>query len=569
MKNVFKITSLLLICLFLASAFTACGGNVTISIGTPPASLPLSSTSTPIDNTTLTDTKGTLTQDPAPSLPPPGTTEIVIPETYKPQSVDDAIADKRFAGVTIRFITTGDDYIAVRSICIDKSLEDFDPNYSVNVAVDKRNQMVEEALGVKIEIVNTMTQGGLSDYICLYFNSPMMNADIFSVHEYYDLMGAYGTYVTQMTNVTKDHFADFNYLASIGECYLDIDAPYWDKEAYDTISRYNQAYWITGDLSQKWLSTPSVSFINARIWEENSDKIKEKTGYDNIYELVDSGKWTIETVTEILDIVSENGTAGLVAYNQAKWTEYQRNNPTAEALFAGCNMSFTVENDDDTIPSFVKTSTSIKTFMNTVYPLYTHSTNRIINYNSYLDGPFGEVKQIVGEFAKGDSFITFSELGDGEYLKNNMKDDYYIVPMPKMNDNQSSYATMTGKNTNHFGIPSACPNPGAATATLELLGKYSYSTVTPAYYGEFLKDGYKTENKDSASRMIDLIRDSLYCDFITIWNNKIKDYSPLDLIHEYTGTKSLAIQYTAKLKSWQNWLINLEEEYLINGPKRN
>ena len=73
----------------------------------------------------------------------------------------------------------------------------------------------------------------------------------------------------------------------------------------------------------------------------------------------------------------------------------------------------------------------------------------------------------VEKFAKGSSLITFGRVNQSESLVN-MKEDYYIAPLPKSSESQPYRTSSQGFN-NVFGVLKSCENVSAATATLEIM----------------------------------------------------------------------------------------------------
>ena len=83
-------------------------------------------------------------------------------------------------------------------------------------------------------------------------------------------------------------------------------------------------------------------------------------------------------------------------------------------------------------------------------------------------------------------FTTWMLTGTN-YLRD-MKSDYGIIPMPKLDENQSEYSVFCHDGSSVFALPSTCRKADAASAVLEAMAAETYRTVTPAYFEIALED---------------------------------------------------------------------------------
>jgi len=102
-----------------------------------------------------------------------------------------------------------------------------------------------------------------------------------------------------------------------------------------------------------------------------------------------------------------------------------------------------------------------------------------------------------------------------------MSDDFYLIPDPKLDQNQQEYRSAMVDDNQILGISYTCQNVGATTATLELMAYLSSQGITSLYFDEVLK--YKYSRDDSTAEMVDLVHDSVYTDFVLIWERWLWD----------------------------------------------
>ncbi|MBO5745432.1 MAG: hypothetical protein J6R60_06535, partial [Clostridia bacterium] len=200
-----------------------------------------------------------------------------------------------FEGEEIGIVVSGGE-LATRSITLP---EDADPTYTVNVAVQQRNDQVEQLLNVVLVPKETIGMQAMVTHMREYFQSPDNTVyDIVGVYQYFDMGLAFGADVGS--------FYNFNQIEE-EEMFIHPEEDYWDTNCYNVLAYEDAAFWITGDLSQEWLSTIFVSYVNAEMWKEYEDKIQELTGVKgDIYDLVYANKWTIDLWCQLNELVYIN-----------------------------------------------------------------------------------------------------------------------------------------------------------------------------------------------------------------------------------------------------------------------
>ncbi|MBQ7983184.1 MAG: hypothetical protein IJ302_06430, partial [Clostridia bacterium] len=98
-------------------------------------------------------------------------------------------------------------------------------------------------------------------------------------------------------------------------------------------------------------------------------------------------------------------------------------------------------------------------------------------------------------------------------------------PMPKYDEAQEDYYTVSSFPYTLYGIPVDAKDPSMSAALLECLASESYRTVSPALFEVALKVKYASDSDVSA--MYDIIRTSNVFDIGRIFNDSMngKTYS--------------------------------------------
>ena len=405
----------------------------------------------------------------------------------KPQL--DHLNGLNFEGQEINFIIAsadGDDY-HLRSIYVDEEGDDGD---AVNSAIYARNEKIQAMLGVEIVVAaaedrniidqaKTVLLGGSTDY------------DVIAARQYDDIQLA-----------LEGVILDLNTLPELDADYIKWDQEYWASSYIDALTFGNKNFWLTGDLCLRYTGGYYAMFVNSRLYND----ILQPT-YGNIYDIVLSKDWTYDTLIEMVEkcylddgndkVDIEGDRLGLVL---PVW-----DNTNGMAISSG--VIFT-RYDENGVPSNNVTN------RNATLIKFLERHNDLINTKGvYSYG--GEYQKSMEVFAAGQSVMVAGRLNQAELYLRDMVDDYYVIPCPMLNKDQGAYYTGVHDAINIYGINYSSEKIPAAAATLEAMAYESYYTVRPIYYDSFLKFKYTRDEK--AAEMIDLMHDTVYTDFVFIW----------------------------------------------------
>lgn len=443
--------------------------------------------------------------------------------------------DEKFDGTTVNFYVNGS---GLNSRSIDLGDED-DPNYEVNVQVAKRNAQVEQELGVDIVLAEVGTMQGTWDVLQPILAAETYVYDVIALYQYFDLGLALGDTVGSFYNLLD--------MPEGVENYMNLDASYWNQTLLNTMAYKGVAFFVTGDLSQSFTGTMFVSYVNSVMWAEFADKIAalEQSGHSSdIYEIVNNGYWTLDLWIELSKMVYlDDGDDELDYEDRAGFMTYdqQLNNIMVDMLVAGSNVHFGGLDGKGT-PTVEIYSDKNNAFYQKLYQLLCESN--VVNM-PWIGGEDGEDgTYIMDVFAEGHVLLNVNTLAQAEEYLADMKDDFYVMPLPmfdhaQFNANSASkgYTTQLGDSVSQYAICTAIGDDKvpAVTATLELMAYYSEKWVTPAYYETALKERYTRDPRNA--EMIDMIKEGIYTDFVLIWSHSLKDITWMLRQHFTEGGK--------------------------------
>lgn len=462
-----------------------------------------------------------------------------------------------FKDATIKFLVCDGDSatgeLPSRSIWVDP---EGDLSFEVNSAVNDRNTFVEDAIGVKIEM-ETCDQGGTSARITPNLSIGMHEFDVVGAYQYYDLGLTIGENGGMFVNYESETYAK--------DIKVNVDNPWWDKELYDILSYGGCSFWLSGDLSQPWIASVFVSFVNGEMWNTYKERIAalpEAQGISDPFELVNKGLWTLDLWSEISktvyvdsnsnEKVDLDDTIGFLTYGDSL------SNIMADGLAAGSKIKYSQRTDDGSWEmAFDNQMTGL--FATKINKLYTESNACLMSTGSE------DSLYLMEEFASGKGLMTVNQLHMSELYLSDMQ-NFLVLPVPKMLATEK-YSTTNHDNVTLFGIPITTATEGkllAATVTLELMAEKSYELVTPAYYENALKTRYNhSDDLDAQGKMIDTIRESVYHDFAALYADligKAGSSSVTWFFRQNCMKDSVKTQLTKMNGSWASGLESVLED---------
>ena len=267
------------------------------------------------------------------------------------------------------------------------------------------------------------------------------------------------------------------------------------------------------------------------------------------YEDALSGTWTLdkfisisESVTTDLNgdgVVDTNDRIGLLGWHN-----------TMQPFFTSCGLNYTEVNSAGRrvllTPTDQMVSAAEKIFAFCHSDSFIEATANKLTTNDTLL-PF---------FMNGQTMFFGQVLSTVENLRE-MEADFGIVPYPKYDEAQENYYTTILRSYSVAAIPTTAASSANSAMILEALAADGAQNIVPRYYEIALKSKYVRD--DDSSKVLDLIKDSLYLEFTDIYysDRGTSDFFPGYVLFETEGT--FVSSYTAKYSSWSEKLDKLYE----------
>ena len=364
---------------------------------------------------------------------------------------------------------------------------------AIDTRVYKRNEKVQQEIGVQIVIKGDFDHTN-------EINAP---GDIFAYvdkqykagQDSYDILGTYAAYAAQAG--IRDYLVN---LYDDSMTYLNLEKRYWNQTYVEAATLHDQLYYIVGDMNLTVYDRISVNFTNLTALEANTDWTR-----DELYKLVNDGKWTVEKFNEI---IAEAGWVDDSQDNQPSATDHfglvwNFVVPSTDAYMSAFNFSLINVNDDGSLDFTIENNLArLENAYESLASVYRQQA-------SFRGG--ADVNRII--FTDGRSVFWTSILSrsDAETKEiRSVKFDYTILPLPKLEvDDAVRYQTMPIDTYNTMVVLDNKTDEQLEiiSATMELLNAYSYSDVRPYYIEKVLKGRYV--NGGDSVKMLETILDGI------------------------------------------------------------
>ena len=371
----------------------------------------------------------------------------------------------------------------------------------INDAIFKRTQAVEEALGVKIEVVQNSSTGDVTPFI----NSVNAGDDTFQ------------SALIKMNYVNKILGQGYLYdLKSIDT--LDLDAEWVNQNANAEYDISGKQYLMIDSSCLRTSVASGVIYFNKRMVEDNK--------LDDPYELVDSGKWTLDNFSKMAKSVSSdlNGDGKMDENDQFG---FSGSATVLKQTINSCGGRLTTKNADGISEITLNTERMTTMIDKMLGVLGDYSVNALpSNFYSKASGDVF-VSVLLPMFKNDRLFMNFNWLFYAMDLRD-METDFGILPMPKFDEKQEKYySQLSDWWADMIAVPASVSDPDMVGHVLNAMGYYSELYVYPELVSRAVST--KSMRDEDSARMIDIVNDGLVFDlwFIYKWGN---------LINAVTGT---------------------------------
>ncbi|MBE6650509.1 MAG: hypothetical protein E7613_04265 [Ruminococcaceae bacterium] len=345
-----------------------------------------------------------------------------------------------------------------------------------------RNKAVEDRFNVEITVAYKSTYTDVTAWV---------NKTVMSGTDEFDLFCSHGASAGSV--VLKNVFLNWYDIPNV-----DFSKPWWSSSCATDLTYDGKSILAVSDFNYTAVSGAMCMYFNKNL----------AASYDmgNLYDVVLSGDWTFDYFVELTkDIYIDQDGSGdksdgdFFGFAQAHWY--------------GCDISSwlwafdnpTVKKDEDGVPQVAIKTDKINNIVKDLYDF-------LFNSNGVHYRPDNEQPQGMTLFYNKQTIFSLGSIGapTGEGLRN-FEDEYGMLPLPKWDENQTNYYTMTPGEHTVLAVPKTVKDTEFVGTVIEALSAESYKQVVPTLYEIALKTRYLRDNE--SKDVLDIVVDGRVYEF--------------------------------------------------------
>lgn len=319
--------------------------------------------------------------------------------------------------------------------------------------------------------------------------------------------------------------------------YVDFEKPWWSSSNTEDLTINKHCYLAVGDFALTTISGTYCMFY---------DKDQAKNyGIESLHDVVTDGRWTLDYLKELCGkvytdlngdgIENEGDYFGLASDQQSNLNTY---------LWSSGHKIFNRNSDgeleysyyDEHLVNVYDSAYELINDTDGVYTAYDHDSGAKL-------------------FAEGGTLTCNTKLGYAITGLSEFSNEYGIIPYPKYDEAQSSYASMVDGSHEAMAVAKTAQDLEFIGIMTEVLCAESYKQVLPAYYDVCLKQRYASSTEDA--EMIDLCVDSRVFDLGYVYDNwkgvafyfqdLLRNTTKTDITSYYKKYEKVATKYYQKV----------------------
>lgn len=392
---------------------------------------------------------------------------------------------------------------------------------AVSEAIHQRNLVIEEQYDTKLNFIATPGDWSNQDN----FRNTISNS-VLAGDGAYDFIAGYQAIIVH--NVAAGDLLDLNTLP-----YLELKKSWWTQKGIEALTVNNRCYLATGDITVSMLEYLYCMYYNKTLAANYQ--------VENLYDLVDAGKWTHDKLAEISANTSKD-TDGDGSMTEADQFSIITGGDLLRQYLVAYDTPVMAQ-DASGKPELVWYNERTVSTVEKLVSFYAQNSEAFV---------ISDRNKIASLFMNDQALFIQGLFGQAAALRD-MDSDFGILPYPKFDEAQPDYLTSTNNNVSMICVPKTCEDTESTALIIEAMCRESTDTVSAAFYDVALKSKYSRD--EDTARMIDLIRNSLSFDFG--WVNSVV----LNLGNSYQ------MFVEEKNTDFVSYYMSREQEYTANMDK--
>lgn len=406
----------------------------------------------------------------------------------------------------------------------------------VDAAVYKRNRIIEDKYNVKL-VSTAINYNDIDDTITNQVASMTDDADSYHI-ALPMLVHAFG-------------------IANNGYCYsvdklplVNPEKDYWFGDIYNATTIGGRNYFISGDINTSVYGSSWTVYFNEAIVANN--------GIEDPYAIVKRGAWTIDKMLELSKNFGGDGGDGV--YDNTDNYAICSGTWVWQCFMYGADLKF-VEKDNSDTPYVVTSDTTKSAALQSILTRTVEIMNDpSLSVNAHAAGLTAQPSVL---FCNSQVLFYLANINnafvDGDIK--DMTDDYGVLPLPKLNDEQEYYSNAVHPHhSSTVMVPKNISGDSLEliSSILEDMSYNSYLHVKPAYYDTVIT--YRSVRNENSYEMMPYIFERFNIDFGLVmtdtfgFDNEIRS-------RILNNDKNFASYFKTYSGLWQKTLNNIISNY--------
>ena len=388
-------------------------------------------------------------------------------------------------------------------------IEDFEVDYldhfstAIDYAAYERNKAIEETYNCRIRQCYATTRGMYDEMTRFYFNGEKYELAIL-----FASAAATCATVSLLQNVyTLDN--------------INLSHSAYDQNSIEQLAMGGKLHYLSGDMNISTMDWSAVTVFNSDLFDKYDFVTLCGNGaYDDLYEMVAQGTWTISAMLEMAEVVNVDGNENGVL-NPSEESEdvlgYFAYVASPLYYWYGCGARITSVDSDNGYPTLTFGSDEAS---KDLFDFLFDSLNNKTEGNEWIasgSNLYHHSSLMANRLLFSDNVLWNVR----KVLHPQNKARYGILPTPKYNEAQEEYHNVVNwpyTGTFLWSIPRLCRDTEKASFVFQLMAEYSHAQngTMQAYFEESLCKDMTTDSGALATMRI--IRSSVTYDIFLLYN---------------------------------------------------
>gem|GEM_PF-2339446 len=315
---------------------------------------------------------------------------------------------------------------------------------TLNTALYLRNSHVEERLDIVIEEVRD-TPENVHD---------LAVAAVLADEDAYGAVWNSASCLSEMA--VSGYLVTDRYLSE-----MDLSKPWWKADRIEEAALAGAQFLFFGDIHLSYYDAHSMVGVNMSL-------LSDYDGLPDPYALVDSGRWTLDTMLAMMDAVDTD----LDGNGEMTWEDLYGTALSSSDVFellygAGVCIS---EEDEAGLPSLAGSTSA------SFYNIFAKIAEQLYGDNPYVydvEENAADIMDAAHMFLERHTLFYITDVGSLEEMRD-MDDEFGVLPVPKAGEYQKAYVSYLPGDVPALGVPVTGRNLLRTGVILENLAAESY-----------------------------------------------------------------------------------------------